>query len=164
MQSVILSPKYQVVIPKTVREALKLRPARKCRLSNMPDVLNLYRNAISKNSVDFSRASILNSNERMIECEYRRHFRRRFPLTVAAGCNMSSPYPCGSPLRVTGKTVQVRRGPAAVTGDESRLMPLSAIKDGKARRVGRSGSQKTCPQIVLLVMTPVERGSGSELN
>jgi AbrB family looped-hinge helix DNA binding protein len=32
MQSVTLSPKYQVVIPKTVREALKLHPGQKMQL------------------------------------------------------------------------------------------------------------------------------------
>ena len=32
MQSVIVSPKYQVVIPKTVREALKLRPGQKMQI------------------------------------------------------------------------------------------------------------------------------------
>lgn len=42
-----------------------------------------------------------------------------------------------------GKTVRIRRGSAAVTGDESRTMPLSRGL-GKARRVGRSGSQNTC--------------------
>jgi len=50
---------------------------------------------------------------------------RRFPLTVAMGYTMSASYPCGSPLRATGKTVQVRRGPAAVTGDKGRLKSLS---------------------------------------
>ena len=34
-------------------------------------------------------------------------------------------------------------GPAAVIGDEGREMPLAG-KAGKARSVGRSGSQKTC--------------------
>jgi AbrB family looped-hinge helix DNA binding protein len=32
MQTVTLSPKYQVVIPKTVREALKLYPGQKIRI------------------------------------------------------------------------------------------------------------------------------------
>jgi AbrB family looped-hinge helix DNA binding protein len=32
MQSVILSPKYQVVIPKTVRKTLNLRPGQKMRV------------------------------------------------------------------------------------------------------------------------------------
>ncbi len=32
MQSVIVSPKYQVVIPKNVREALKLRPGQKMQI------------------------------------------------------------------------------------------------------------------------------------
>ena len=32
MQSVIVSPKYQVVIPKTVREALKLHPGQKMQI------------------------------------------------------------------------------------------------------------------------------------
>jgi len=32
MQSVTVSPKYQVVIPKTVRESLKLRPGQKMQI------------------------------------------------------------------------------------------------------------------------------------
>jgi AbrB family looped-hinge helix DNA binding protein len=32
MQSVTISPKYQVVIPKTVRESLKLRPGQKMQI------------------------------------------------------------------------------------------------------------------------------------
>jgi AbrB family looped-hinge helix DNA binding protein len=32
MQSVIVSPKYQIVIPKTVREALKLYPGQKMQI------------------------------------------------------------------------------------------------------------------------------------
>jgi AbrB family looped-hinge helix DNA binding protein len=32
MQSVTVSPKYQVVIPKNVREALKLRPGQKMQI------------------------------------------------------------------------------------------------------------------------------------
>lgn len=32
MQSVTVSPKYQVVIPKTVREALKLHPGQKMQI------------------------------------------------------------------------------------------------------------------------------------
>jgi AbrB family looped-hinge helix DNA binding protein len=32
MQSVIVSPKYQVVIPKAVREALNLRPGQKLQI------------------------------------------------------------------------------------------------------------------------------------
>ncbi|MEW6334516.1 MAG: AbrB/MazE/SpoVT family DNA-binding domain-containing protein [Thermodesulfobacteriota bacterium] len=32
MQSVTVSPKYQIVIPKTVREALKLRPGQKLQI------------------------------------------------------------------------------------------------------------------------------------
>ena len=32
MQSVTISPKYQIVIPKTVREALNLRPGQKIQI------------------------------------------------------------------------------------------------------------------------------------
>ncbi len=32
MQTVIVSPKYQVVIPKNIREALKLQPGQKMRV------------------------------------------------------------------------------------------------------------------------------------
>ena len=32
MQTVIVSPKYQVVIPKTVRETLKLKPGQRMRV------------------------------------------------------------------------------------------------------------------------------------
>jgi len=42
--------------------------------------------------------------------------------------------------------VQFRRGPAAVTGDETCRKPLPFQKDGgKAQGVAWSGSQKTCP-------------------
>src|SRR5580658_8423178 len=42
-----------------------------------------------------------------------------------------------------GKQVKILCGSAAVTGDES-LMSATARKRGKARRVGRPRSQKTC--------------------
>ena len=58
--------------------------------------------------------------------------------------------------RAKGSTVKVRRSRAAVTGDEirygaaSQKRPENATipRDGKARRVEGSGSQKTCPQPV----------------
>jgi hypothetical protein len=57
-----------------------------------------------------------------------------------------------------GKPVKFRYGPAAVIGDQRRNMPLSDLlseacekcsilhkpRDGKARQVERSESQKTC--------------------
>jgi len=48
-----------------------------------------------------------------------------------------------------GKPVQIRHGPAAVCGDETRKRtlyrkPLGTKRYGKARGVGRSTSQKTC--------------------
>ena len=56
---------------------------------------------------------------------------------------------------VIGNPVKFGDGPAAVTGNESRRMSL-AQRVGKARRVGRSGSQKTC-----LKNEPASRGRGS---
>jgi hypothetical protein len=44
-----------------------------------------------------------------------------------------------------GKPVQVRHGPAAVTGNETCEMPLFQLEpNGKAQGVGGSGNQKTC--------------------
>jgi len=48
-----------------------------------------------------------------------------------------------------GKPVQIRHGPAAVCGDETRKKPLyrkplGTKRYGKAWGVGRSTSQKTC--------------------
>jgi len=40
--------------------------------------------------------------------------------------------------------VQIRDGPAAVTGDEHRMEATGSLRVGKARLVGRTGSQKTC--------------------
>lgn len=40
--------------------------------------------------------------------------------------------------------MKIRRGSAAVTGNESR-MNVTILGDGKARQLGRSRSQKTCP-------------------
>ena len=37
MTTVILSPKYQVVIPKTVREKLNLKPGQKLQIINVGD-------------------------------------------------------------------------------------------------------------------------------
>ena len=45
-----------------------------------------------------------------------------------------------------GKTVRFRRGPAAVTGDESPLMPLSDFSGGKARLEDDPGARR--PAIV----------------
>jgi hypothetical protein len=59
-----------------------------------------------------------------------------------------------------GNTVKLRCGSAAVTADERRWMPLSAVMDGKARLVGRSGSQKTCPSTMWRLPRPRDkRGS-----
>jgi hypothetical protein len=67
---------------------------------------------------------------------------RRFPLTPEAGRNKNNPYPCGSPFRATGKTVRVRRGPAAVTGDKGRstslfMRTLLSYKVGMVQNLGR---------------------------
>ena len=43
---------------------------------------------------------------------------------------------------VQGKTVRIRRGPAAVTGDET-CSSHCTVTRGKAQGLGRSGSQKT---------------------
>jgi hypothetical protein len=43
-----------------------------------------------------------------------------------------------------GKTVQGRHGPAAVAGDEIHRATVPDKGNGKAWRVERSGSQKTC--------------------
>jgi hypothetical protein len=53
--------------------------------------------------------------------------------------------PTGALRGLKGKPVQVRHGPAAVTGDETCETPLFRLKpDGKAQGVGGSGNQKTC--------------------
>ena len=48
-----------------------------------------------------------------------------FPLTASARCIMGRAIPAGRRLKAIGKTVQVRRGPAAVTGDKGRSTSLS---------------------------------------
>ncbi len=40
-------------------------------------------------------------------------------------------------MALTGKTVKIRRGPAAVTGDERRKMPLPIRWEGAAGRMIR---------------------------
>ena len=46
--------------------------------------------------------------------------------------------------RRIGKTVQIRCGPAAVTGNEAYTMPLQSIDCGKEWAEDNAGSQKTC--------------------
>ena len=48
--------------------------------------------------------------------------------------------------RAPGKAVRIRRDPVTVTGDETRECHWpSRQRAGKARGVGRAGSQETCP-------------------
>ena len=60
-----------------------------------------------------------------------------------------------------GNLVEIEDGPAAVIGDENRKVPLSRRKrDGKARHIGWSESQKTC---LNRVETSAERGNPMDL-
>jgi hypothetical protein len=90
----------------------------------------------------------------------RRIFCRKFPLTPEAGCNRHKSYPCGSPSRAIGKTVRVRHGPAAVTGDKGRLTSLSG------KRMGRRGRRMIRKPEDLPAGCPVlygPRGEGSRI-
>src|SRR5919199_1548220 len=71
----------------------------------------------------------------------------RVRLTVTGGATVAS-----APFRVggQGKPVQIRRGPATVTGDATRESaaapePLDRRRRAGKARGGRPGSQETCP-------------------
>jgi hypothetical protein len=65
-----------------------------------------------------------------------------FDSVPASAWDNGGKVPRFNPGRI-GKQVKILCGSAAVTGDES-LMSATARKRGKARRVGRPRSQKTC--------------------
>jgi len=88
-------------------------------------------------------------------------------LVVDYGCDNALTLP-GGPYYVDfnvrgrkaikGKTVRCRRGPAAVTGDESRSSVTVPLRwNGKTRQVRRSGSRKTFLQ-GLVSLSPVVKG------
>ena len=75
MQSVTVSPKYQVVIPKTVRESLNLRPGQKMQVIEYDGRIELMPEREIKELRGFVKGIKRNSNGRKIGYEYRRFFR-----------------------------------------------------------------------------------------
>jgi len=71
MSVVTISPKFQVVIPQQIREAMGLAPVRKYRRSSTRTGLNLFRCGPSSRCVDLCAASIPVSHVTGIVCERR---------------------------------------------------------------------------------------------
>ena len=71
MQTVTLSPKFQVVIPRSVRENLGLRPGQKLRVVEHAGRIELIPEGTFPNSWALSKASTPVLNVRETECELR---------------------------------------------------------------------------------------------
>ena len=72
METVTISPKFQVVIPKGIRERLKLRPGQKVQAIVYEDRIELILVRPTSRCVGFSRASIRQCLVRETVCERRR--------------------------------------------------------------------------------------------